>query len=272
MAEVRGEEKMNLLSESDLKIIEGLPCFQIPEFINLHWVQHAFLTRQGGISSPPYHTLNLDHRNGDQEENVFKNKDRVAKVFNFDPNHLILLDQRHQDNILILKEPLLGTIPPLEYDAMITNSPNLILGILTADCIPILIVDQKKKVIAAIHAGRQGTALHITKKVLKRMRSEFNCSMSDLLIGIGPSIGPTCYEIDEKLFHSEWEPFSILEGGRRWKVNLTQINLNQIKGEGIRDRQIFWINLCTHCHSNLFFSYRKEGHTGRQLSFIGIME
>ncbi len=263
---------MNIINRFGLKTKKGISYFEIPDWKGLHWIQHAFLTRRGGMSNPPYDSLNLDHRNGDQEETVSKNRNRVAQFFGFDSNRLILLDQRHQDNILLLKEPFLSLPKGLEFDAMITNASNLILGILTADCIPILIVDQKKRVIAAIHAGRQGTALQITKKVLKRMGLEFGCLKSDLLIGVGPSIGPCCYEIDEKSFHSGWRPFSILKGGGKWKVNLAQINLDQIKDEGIQDGQIFWVNLCTHCHSDLFFSYRKEGQTGRQLSFIGIVE
>lgn len=263
---------MNIINQFDLKIIKGISYFEIPDWKDLNWIQHAFLTRQGGMSHPPYDSLNLDNRNGDQEETVFKNRNRVAEFFDFDPNRLILLDQTHQDNILILKEPFLSLPKGLEYDAMITNASNLILGILTADCLPILIVDQKKRVIAAIHAGRQGTALQITKKVLKKMGLEFGCLMSDLLIGVGPSIGLCCYEVDEKSFHHEWKPFSISKGRGKFKVNLAQINLDQIKEEGIQDGQIFWVNLCTHCHSDLFFSYRKEGLTGRQLSFIGMME
>jgi hypothetical protein len=104
------------------------------------------------------------------------------------------------------------------------------------------------------------------------MEGEFDCSSKDLLIAIGPSIGSCCYEIDERVFRSEWKPFSTPRGSGKWVVDLAQINIAQMKREGIKEEQIFWINLCTHCHNDLFFSYRKEGRTGRQLSFIGILE
>ena len=262
---------MNILSESALKTRNGLPHFEIPELANLGWIRHAFLTRMGGVSLSPYDSLNLSDRNGDREGNVSKNKDLVAIAFGFDPKRLILLDQMHQDKILILKESILTLPSPLEYDALITNFSNTFLGILTADCLPIFVVDPKKRVIAAIHAGRQGTALHITAKVLKEMEEEFGCSVRDLLISIGPSIGSCCYKIDEKVFHSEWEPFSISRGAGKWMVDLAQINMAQIKRERIKEGQISWVNLCTHCYNDLFFSYRKEGRTGRQLSFIGIV-
>lgn len=263
---------MNTLDRSALKIRNNLPHFENPEFGRITWICHAFLTRQGGVSLPPYDSLNLSDKNGDPEEFVSKNKKNIAETFGFDSSRLILLDQIHRDRILLLKKPITPLPSPLEFDALITNSPNTFLGILTADCLPIFVADQKKKVIAAIHAGRQGTALGITAKALRKMEEEFGCLSKDLSIAIGPSIGPFCYEIDEKVFQQEWKPFSASRGVGKWMVDLAQINIGQMKREGIEEEQICCINLCTHCHGDLFFSYRKEGRTGRQLSFIGIME
>jgi YfiH family protein len=305
----------------------------------LGWVRHAFLTRQGGVSIPPYDSLNMSDKNGDREDFVSENKNRIATAFRFDSGRLILLDQMQQDQILLMREPVVtlpslvgdslamslrgsetteaisqdienteiaapacrnacheafqgqqalrraGTLPLvarndkkeitkrfLEYDAMVTNSPDIFLGILTADCLPIFAIDQKRKVIAAIHAGRQGTSLRITAKVLKKMKRDFACSSRDFLISLGPSIGPCCYEIDEEVFHPDWKPFSTTKGAGKVMVDLAQINIAQMKSEGIKEEQISWINLCTRCHADLFFSYRGEGRTGRQLSFIGIVE
>ena len=260
---------MNILNT--LRTEYGLPYFEIPQIAEIGWIRHGFLTRRGGVSSPPYASLNLSESKGDREESVLKNKQRAAEVFDFDPKRLILLNQIHQDKILLIKEPLSALPPVLEYDAMITDTPNAFLGILTADCLPIFVLDRKKKVIAAIHAGRQGTALHITSKVLKRMKEDFGCSSTDFIIALGPSIGACCYEIDEKVFMPEWEPFSTPRARGKWMLDLVRINVSQFGKEGIKREQIFRINLCTSCHSDLFFSYRKEGRTGRQLSFIGII-
>jgi YfiH family protein len=263
---------MHVLDRSALRIRDGIPYFEIPEIAKFKWVRHAFLTRQGGMTLPPFDSLNISENNGDRKEHVYQNQDRIATVFGFTPKRFILLKQEQKDGILLLKEPV-ETIPSfLEYDAMITDAPDIILGIRTADCIPIFVVDQKRKVIAAVHAGRQGTALHITTKVLKKIKEEFGCLPEDLIIALGPSIGPCCYEIDEKAFLSEWEPFSTSKGGERWMVDIAGINMSQMRDEGIKEEQIFLIDLCTSCHTDLFFSYRKEGRTGRQLSFIGIME
>jgi YfiH family protein len=263
---------MNIFDRSALKAKAGIPYFEVPEMNKLGWIQHGFLTRKGGVSLPPFDALNLSDNNGDRDENVFQNKDRIAKTFSFDLNRLVLLRQIHQDRILLLKEPS-STLPALlEYDAVITNASNIFVGILTADCVPVFVVDQKKRVIAAIHAGRQGTALHITAKVLKRMEEEFGSSPNDLLITLGPSIGFCCYEIDEKVFHSEWEPYAMSVDDGKWMIDLARINIAQVENEGIKEEQIFWVDLCTSCHKDLFFSNRKEGKTGRQLSFIGITD
>jgi hypothetical protein len=262
---------MNILNRSGLKIENNLSFFQSQDIARLGWVQHAFLTRQGGVSLPPYDSLNLSDKNGDHKECVSTNKNLIARTFGFDPSHLVLLDQMHQDQILLLKRPIANLPSPLEYDALITNFSNIYPAILTADCLPIFVVDQKRKVIAAIHAGRNGTSLHIAVKVLTEMKEEFGCSSRDLLVTLGPSIGACCYEIDEKAFHPGWEPFSTSKGTGKWMIDLVQINIAQLKGEGIEDDQISWINLCTCCCSDLFFSYRREGRTGRQVSFIGIL-
>ncbi len=264
---------MNILNRSsNLKTKDGIPYFEIPEMAELGWVRHAFLTRRGGVSIPPYDSLNMSDRNGDRKDFISENKTRIATAFHFDSGRLILLDQMQQDQILLLREPAVTPPPSLEYDAMITNSPNIFLGILTADCLPIFAIDQKRKVIAAIHAGRWGTSLQITAKVLKKMKGDFDCSARDFLISLGPSIGPCCYEIDEEVFHPDWKPFSTAKGSGKWMVDLARINIAQMRDEGVKEEQISWINLCTRCHSDLLFSYRGEGRTGRQLSFIGILE
>ncbi len=263
---------MNVLDRSHVKTEKGISYFEIPEMAALGWFRHAFLTRRGGVSPSPYDSLNLSDKNGDQKELVAENRNLIATTFCFDPRRLILLDQMQKDQILLVREPF-HTLPvPLQYDAMIADSPNVFLGILTADCLPILAIDRKRKVIAAIHAGRQGTSLRITSNVLKKMKADLGCSPQDFLIGLGPSIGSCCYEIDEKVFHPEWKPFSIEEGRGKWMVDLAQINVLQIKSEGITEEQIFRINSCTRCCSDLFFSYRGEGRTGRQLSFVGMLE
>ncbi len=262
---------MNILDRSSSKTRNGIPYFESPKIAKIEWIRHGFLTRRGGVSPHPYHSLNLSIRDGDRAAYIFQNQNLIATAFEFAAERLILLNQMHGDQILILNGP--PAILPFSspYDAVVTNSPNTYLGILTADCLPIFITDPKRRVVAAVHAGRQGSAFHIVQKVLGKMRGKFGSLPEDLLIALGPSIGPCCYEIDEKVFRPEWEPFSTAKGKRKWMLDIAEFNISQIKKEGVKEDQIFRMGLCTACHNDLFYSYRKEGRTGRQLSFIGIV-
>jgi hypothetical protein len=262
---------VTILERSALKHTASLPFLADPALSGLGGIRHAFLTRRGGVSLPPYESLNLSHDNGDRDEQVSENKARIAAGFGFEPSCLVLLKQMHLDGILVLRKPIETTDTPLEYDAMITDVPRVFLGIRTADCLPIFIADRRKKVIAAVHAGRQGTALRITAKVLGKMKEIFDCRTGDLLVAMGPSIGPCCYEIDDRVFQPGWESFATSRERGKWMLDLAKINIDQIRNEGLDPRQISSINLCTCCHSDLFFSYRREGKTGRQLSFIGMV-
>jgi len=263
---------MNILDRSALKKMNGLSYFETPEMAKIRWIKHAFLTRQGGVSLPPYHSLNWGSHNGDLEEHAIQNRKRTALSFGVDSDRFFLLRQIHRDGVLLLRGPIENIPPPSEYDAVITDASNLFIGILTADCLPILIADTTKRVIAAVHAGREGTALHIVKHVLKKMEETFNCSPGDLLIALGPSVGSCCYEIDDRVFQPEWKPFSISKEGGKWWVDLARINISLLKTEGVSDDQISWVDLCTCCHPDLFYSYRRDGQTGRQFSFIGITQ
>jgi polyphenol oxidase len=260
---------IQVLSHQHSVLKENLPFFQIEEFANITWLHHAFLTRQGGVSLPPFDTLNISPLNG-EDENASRNRGLVAGAFSFEPSRLVLLGQVHQDRILLLPE-FVDPFPEFRgYDAAITASPNTYLGILTADCVPILIADGRRRVVAAVHAGRQGTALAIISKVLREMKMRFHCSYDDLRIAMGPSIGPCCYEIDEKIFRPEWEPFSTARGNGKRLLDLPALNISQMIRAGIDEHQIFRVGLCTRCNQDLFFSYRGSARTGRQLSFIGM--
>lgn len=263
---------MSVLTRSSLRAREGLPCFEIPDWTKTGWIRHAFLTREGGISLHPFRSLNLSTATGDSEKHVSANRKTVASAFHFEPERLVLLHQKHGDRILVLKGSQVPDLQDLACDAILTNSPGWVLGIKTADCLPILVADRAKRIVAAIHAGRQGTALQIARKAIQRMGAEFGSAPTDLWIAMGPSIGRCCYEIDEKVFYRGWERFAVPKGQGKWMLDLSAINTDQMKQEGVPESHISRVDLCTRCHPDLFFSYRGEGTTGRQLSFIGITD
>ena len=187
---------------------------------------------------------------------------------------------------------------PCKGDAAITKEPGLLLGIQTADCVPILLVDPKQRVVAGIHAGWRGTLARIAQKTVGRMRMEFGCKSANLLAAIGPSIGPCCYEVsadfvtkfraqfadaesyfDEARSGEEPNPLQWMNmyppghqpPPKNVHLDLRQANRSQLIAAGLRSGNIFVSDLCTGCRRDLFFSYRKEGAvSGRMMSVIGV--
>ncbi len=266
-----GGNTLRVFDRSDLRMSNGLPFFEASCLSEIPWIRHGFLTRRKTIEPSP-EELSVGGTQGVPREQALRHRRWIATAFGFDPERLVMVKQVHRDGVLIVKEPPPNPSAPLEYDAMITDIPGVMLGIRTADCLPILLADPLRKVIAAVHAGRAGTALRITAKVVKAMEETFGCSPRDLWVALGPSIGFCCYEIDEKAFQSEWDPFSVTCGEGRWRIDLARINIAQLQGAGVLPERIESADLCTRCHSDLFFSYRNEGRrlTGTQLSFIGM--
>jgi YfiH family protein len=183
-------------------------------------------------------------------------------------------------------------------DASVTNRPGLLLGVRTADCAPVLLVDPKKRVVAAIHAGWRGTLARIVTKTIGQMQMEFGCRPQDLLAAIGPTIGGCCYEVGTEVaaafagkFANASEFFDELRTGDepnplQWLnmmppghqpppnkvlLDLKKANRAQLVEAGVREENIFVTELCTSCDVGRLFSYRKEGAaSGRLMAVAGI--
>jgi YfiH family protein len=260
-----------------VRILGEITYFEAPTIKALGLVNHAFCTRRGGVSHGSYSSLNLGERNGDDCTRVRRNRDLVFKTFDIAPGELITMNQMHGDRIWIIDKPLPPSTGSLEarYDALLTDQRGIAIGVLTADCVPILLVDTNHLAIGIIHAGWRGTLLGIAQKALHKMTLHFGTNPEDLLVAIGPSIGECCYEVDEAVmgpFRSSrwnWQAFTRHKGEHKWAMNLVQANIEQIQACGIRDEQCCWIRVCTACNTDIFFSHRAEGpRTGRQISFI----
>jgi YfiH family protein len=159
----------------------------------------------------------------------------------------------------------------------LTDEKGLYLGILTADCVPLLLLDPRRSVVGAVHAGWRGTAKGIVGKALREMHHKFGSRAEDVLVAIGPAIGPCCYLVGEEVARAflQIDPanrgFLDPEGSGRWKMNLEGINRHQLINAGIKDENVFPCSLCTCCRKDLFFSVRAEGEpTGRQIALIGL--
>ena len=274
----------------------GVRVLQVPALTKLSWLVHGFSTRPGGVSElDGGKVLNLGFAEWDSRENVLENRRRFQSVFEANDLHLVALKQFHSDVVQMFDAP---PSQPCRGDASAANRSGLLLGVQTADCVPILLVDTKKRAVAAVHAGWRGTLQRIVVKAIGQMQMQFGTNPGDLLAAIGPAIGGCCYEVGTEVaiqFQSqfagahEWfdefrtgdEPnpvqwLNMMPPGhqpppKNVLLDLRKANRAQLVEAGLRAQNIFVNELCTACRRDLFFSYRKEGAiTGRLMSVVGI--
>src|SRR5467141_2427969 len=178
--------------------VRGIQILQVPALAKLPWLVHGFSTRPGGVSLlNGEKVLNLGFTEWDSKESVLENRRRFQSALGASDLKLISLKQIHSDVIHLfdaLPTETCQGLPAVAGDASVTSRPGLLLGIQTADCVPILLVDPKKRAIAAVHAGWRGTLQRIVVKAIGQMQMHFGSKPTDLLAAIGPSIG-CCYEV-----------------------------------------------------------------------------
>lgn len=189
----------------------------------------------------------------------------------FNVKEVVYLRQVHSDKVLEYKDNSELFIEN-EGDSIITKVNNVVLGVFTADCVPVLIIDNVKKVGAAIHSGWKGTFNSITKKTVIKLKETYNCKSEDITVYIGPHIRQCCYEVSEELKEKFIKKTNIDENilFNNRNLSLEECILKDLKEEGIKEENINSINLCTYCSEKInLHSYRKSnGNYGRLFSFI----
>ena len=199
----------------------------------------------------------------DNYDEILSNRIKLAKKYKYDNNHLRYMKQIHSANIQIVthKSDLLIK----DCDCLITNEKKLALMVVVADCIPILIEDKVKGVIAAVHAGRNPTFLNITQLSIQKMIKEFSCNPQDIFVRMGPSIQQCCYEISEDLKNIVIKSFGqkFLNGRH---LNLQELNKQQCIQVDVKNIEIS--NICTKCSNKQYYSYRLNDKIER---FAGVI-
>ncbi|MFA7061975.1 MAG: peptidoglycan editing factor PgeF [Pedobacter sp.] len=237
----------------------------------------GFTTRHEGVSRMPYNSLNLGTNTLDQSHNVEGNRSLLARAFDINQDALVTVRQAHGSDILVIDEPNedYSHFLSLESDAIITNQPGVMIGICVADCAPILLMDPEKRVIAAVHAGWQGTAAKLVSNTVAGLKTIFGCDPETLQAAIGPCIGKCCYEVDTPVKQAfaqsgiQWDSFAEQTNEGKWRLDLATANRELLRSSGVPDSAIQVSNMCVCCHRELFFSYRRDdGETGRQMGFI----
>ncbi len=225
------------------------------------------------------YSASLALHTGEDAAQIVANRKAIAKeLVPYGRFDFVTAQQTHSDHVhIVCQKQTRGWYTQkdavAECDALVTAQKGIMLCILTADCVPILLCDPKKEVVAAVHAGWRGTEAKIVVKTVETMQKAFGCSSSDIVAGIGPAIGACCYEVGEdvaKHFGYRTDILEKKEGGK-YMLNLPLENRLQLLDAGVPQAQIELSGICTACESDTYFSYRKEkGCSGRFMSLIGM--
>ncbi|MBI3290266.1 peptidoglycan editing factor PgeF [Candidatus Microgenomates bacterium] len=242
--------------------------FRFKNLSKLPWLGHAVSTKEFG---------NLSYFVGDKKANVDANRKKFFSSLGIQEKDVVDAVQVHGNHVVLITQEEQGH-NILDTDALITDEKNIPLIIKVADCVPILLADPVKKVVGVVHAGWKGTTQEITKLAVNHMEDHFGTSPSDLIVGIGPSIGPCCYEVDAPVidafsgFTYRSKIFSVLPRTveNRKHLDLWLANKFQLIEAGVREKNIEVAGICTYDNSDKFFSERHDKKAGRFGAIIWI--
>lgn len=221
--------------------------------------------RFGGVSKGAYESLNLGLHVGDNPLNVLKNREIFASFFDANMEDLCFMEQTHSSKARVVESAVLS-----HSDAIITQQKNIVLCVMSADCVPVILFDQKTKTAAAIHAGRNGAFLNIIANTLSVMKENFGSNPTNIIAFLGASVRSCCYEIQSEILKTAKKDFgyALEKQGKKWFLDIQQIIKTQLQDNGILS--IKDDNVCTCCNED-YFSYRREKNCGRFATGIKII-
>jgi YfiH family protein len=238
-------------------------------------IQGVF-TRLGGVSQPPYASLNVGHTVGDDLEAVEANHGRICQALGIARSAIVTARQVHGSHVALVGPEARGRISPAT-DALLTDAPGVALMLRFADCVPLLFYDRVHRAIGLAHAGWRGTVEGLARKTALAMAEAFGSRPQDLIVGLGPAVGRCCYAVGEEVAQAVRATFS--DGDcllRSWGDGTLRFDLWEANRRGLAElgvEQIEVAGLCTACRVDEFFSHRAErGRTGRFGVVIGIRE
>lgn len=254
----------------------GLVYYRFNDLTAHKNLMHGVFTRLGGVSLPPFGTLNLGKSVGDSKEAVQENYARICRTLGIAGNTLVTGYQTHSDHVAIVGPQEKGKL--LEAtDALLTNSPEVSLTLRFADCVPLLFFDPVQEVIGLAHAGWKGTVNKIGSKVVNVFQTAYGSRPSDIIACIGPSIGPCCYQVGDDVIAQVKRGFPatgdllICQPDDSIHFDLWAANRFQLQQQGVV--RIEEARLCTACHRGEFFSHRGDkGLTGRFGIFMALLD
>ena len=270
----------------DLKYPFSLDKQQVPAYLKVavpEPITAGFTIRPQGFSEGPFASANMSFEVGDQDQKVAQNRNALLKSFGKDVfPALVTARQVHGNCCLTVNDrspEKILEVAQVGADALLTDQPGLLLGVLTADCLPLILVDRQCQAVAVVHAGWRGLEQSIATKVVAEMGRLFGVAVENLEVYVGPAIGPCCFQVGAEVVE-RFQGLSELYGVSGWwqkkassyYLDLMSIQRNQLLAVGISKDNFYMVDICTCCH-DFCFSYRRDhAITGRQLAFVGIKE
>ena len=218
-------------------------------------------TRQGGCSTGNYAAFNINGYCGDDEVHIAANKVALCSLLGIDSNRLVMPHQVHDCVVRRIDGPQQGVIEGV--DAVMTDVPQLCIGVSTADCIPVLLYDSIHRAVSAVHAGWRGTVLRIVQKAVEAMHNAYGTAPADLQAVIGPGISLDSFEVGDEVYEQflsagfDMQPISRRDA--KWHIDLPMCNRLQLMEAGIPSNNIQMTNICTYQQYDRYFSARRLG-------------
>lgn len=261
--------------------VDGLLYYTFPAFDKTGLVTHGFSTRLGGVSTGIYQSMNLSFTRGDDEAAVRENFARFCRAIGSDSSRTVVSAQQHHTTIYnaTASDCGRGVLRERGYtdiDGLLTDEPNVLLCTQYADCVPLFFIDPVRRVVGTSHAGWRGTAAEIGAVTVERMCGDYGCRREDILAGIGPSIGPCCFEVDAPVYEAflktpSFDETCVRHRGEKFDIDLWEINRRTLLSAGITPDHITVTDLCTKCHPEVFWSHRVTGNQrGSLAGFIAL--
>ncbi|NNL75349.1 MAG: peptidoglycan editing factor PgeF [Desulfobacterales bacterium] len=250
---------------------DGASFYQFENLAACGAINHRIFTRNSGFSRRPFKSLNVTHGIGDAKENVAANRDIISRSMG--AGELVFAQQVHGRNIAVVtgnNEAQFNAASGQSFtaDAMVTDIAEKNLVIQVADCQAVLMYEPTRHVVANVHCGWRGSIQNIIGRTVDLLKHHFGCNPGNILAGIGPSLGPCCAEfVNYKI--------EIPMAFRHYKdskdhFDFWSISCDQLKAAGVPEKNIESSQICTHCRTDEFFSYRAEKTTGRFAAVIGL--
>ena len=242
---------------------DSLNWLEFEQFNDDPHITHGVFMRHGGVSPPPFDSLNVGCSTGDSREHLVRNQELIQEALGLPV--IARVTQVHGDEVIVVDDNVPGMTA--QADALLTNRPGMTLMVQIADCQSVLLYEPQSRVIANIHCGWRGSLLNLIGRTMEQA-AVLGAEPSRMIAAVGPSLGPCCaeYRDHEKMFPREWQKYHV---GRNY-FDFWAITRDQLTAAGVNPGSIEVAGICTKCSTKDFFSYRSQAVTGRFASVIGL--